>query len=99
MHEVRKEKRNPEKRQVLLSPVAEPLVTEVGWTENVSPHGLRVLTEWPWPRDTELTVLSSESELWDRARVVYCQPLSGNLFAMGLEFLTRTAELIMRSSV
>ena len=94
MHEIRKEKRNPQKRQVLLSPLEEPLVTEVGWTENVSPHGLRVLTEWPWPRDTQLTVLSSESELWDRARVVYCQPLSGDLFALGLEFLTRTAELI-----
>jgi PilZ domain len=99
MHEVRKEKRNPQKRQVLLSPLEEPLVTEVGWTENVSRHGLRVLTEWPWPRDTQLTVLSAETELWDRARVVYCQPLSGNLFALGLEFLTRTAELIMRSSV
>lgn len=31
--------------------------------------------------------------------VVYCQPLSGNLFALGLEILTRTAELMMRSSV
>lgn len=94
MQENRKEKRNPQKRQVLLSPLEEPLVTEDGWTENVSPHGLRVLTEWPWPRDTQLTVLSSESELWDRARVAYCQPLSGDVFALGLEFLTRTDELI-----
>ena len=94
MQENRKEKRNLQKRQVLLSPLEEPLITEAGWTENVSPHGLRVLTEWPWPRDTQLTVLSSESELTDRARVVYCQPLSGDLFALGLEFLTRTAELI-----
>ncbi len=98
MHEIRKEKRDPQKRKVLLSPLAEPLVTEVGWTENVSPHGLRVLTEWPWPRDTQLTVLSSESELWERARVVYCQPLPGSLFALGLEFLTRTPEWIMRSA-
>ena len=94
MQENRKDKRKPQKRQVLLSPLEEPLVTEVGWTENVSPHGLRVLTEWPWPRDTQLTVLSSESELWDRARVVYCQPFSGDRFALGLEFLTRTGELI-----
>ena len=98
MNDARKEKRNPQKHQVLLSPVEEPLVTEVGWTENVSRHGLRVLTEWPWPRDTQLTVLSSESELWERARVVYCQPLAGNFFALGLEFLTRTAEWIMRSA-
>jgi hypothetical protein len=98
MHEIWREKRDPQKRQVLLSPLAEPLVAEVGWTENVSRHGLRVLTEWPWPRDTQLTVLSSESELWDRARVVYCQPLSGSLFALGLEFPTRTGEWIMRSA-
>jgi len=96
--DARKEKRNPQKRQVLLSPLEELLVTEVGWTENVSRHGLRVLIEWPWPRDTRVIVLYSEGELWDRARVVYCQPLSGHLFALGLEFLTRTAELIMRSA-
>ena len=94
MQENRKEKRKPQKRQVPLSPVEEPLVTEVGWTENVSPHGLRVLMERPWPGDTQLTVLSSESELWDRARVVYCQTLSGDFFALGLEFLNRTAKLI-----
>jgi hypothetical protein len=98
VRDARKEKRNPQKRQVLLSPLEDPLVTEVGWTENVSRHGLRVLTEWPWPRDTQLAVLSRESELRGRARVVYCQPLLGNLFALGLEFLTRTAELIMQSA-
>ena len=98
MSDTRKEKRNPQKLQVLLSPVEDPLLTEPGSTENISPHGLRVLTEWPWPRDTPLTVLSSESELWERARVVYCQPLSGNSFALGLKFLTRTGEWIMRSA-
>ena len=71
MHEIRKEKRNLEKLQVLLSPVEEPLLIEPGWTENVSPHGLRVQTEWPWPRDTQVIVLFSGSELWERARVVY----------------------------
>ena len=98
MSDARKEKRNPQKLQVLLSPVEEPQLAERGSTENVSAHGLRVVTEWPWPRDTQLTVLSSESELWERARVVYCQPLSGNSFALGLEFLTRTGEWIMRSA-
>jgi hypothetical protein len=98
VNNARKQMRNPQKLQVLLSPVEEPLLAELGFTENVSSHGLRVLTEWPWPRDTQLTVLSYESELWERARVVYCQPLSGSLFALGLEFLTRTGEWIMRSA-
>ena len=97
MSDARREKRNPEKLQVLLSPVEEPLLTEPGSTENVSPHGLRVLTEWPWPRDTHLIVQTSEKELWERARVVYCQTLSGNSFALGLEFLARAGEWIMRS--
>lgn len=78
MIDARKEKRNPQKLQVLLSPVDEPLLAEPGSTENISPHGLRVLTEWPWPRDIQLIVQSSENELWERARVVYCQTLSGN---------------------
>jgi hypothetical protein len=98
VNDVRKEKRNRQKFRVLLSSVEEPQFTELGFTENVSPHGLRVLTEWPWPQDTQLTVLSYESELWERARVVYCQPLAGSLFALGLEFLTRTGEWIMRSA-
>jgi PilZ domain len=96
--DARKEKRNPRKLRVLLSPVEEPLLTEPGSTENVSPHGLRVLAEWPWPRETQLIVQSSENELWERARVVYCQTLSGNSFALGLEFLARIGEWIMRSS-
>jgi len=98
VRDTRKEKRNLQKLQVLLSPVEEPLLAELGFTENVSTQGLRVLTDWPWPRDTQLIVRSSENELLERARVVYCQPLSGNLFAMGLEFLTWTGEWIMRSA-
>ena len=98
MNDVRKEKRNRQKFRVLLSSVEEPQFTELGFTENVSPHGLRVLTEWPWPRDTQLTVLSSESELRKRARVVYCHPLSRDSFAQGLEFLTWRGEWIMRSA-
>lgn len=99
MSDGRIEKRNPQKLQVLLFPVDEPLLAEPGSAENVSPHGLRVLTEWPWPRDTQLIVQSSENELWERARVVYCQTLSRNSFALGLEFLARTGEWVMRSSV
>src|SRR5215469_18020529 len=36
MYEIRKEKRNPEKLQVLLSRMAEPLLTEAASTDNVS---------------------------------------------------------------
>jgi hypothetical protein len=98
MNEVRKEGRNTEKRQVLLLRMTEPLLTEAASTDNVSSHGMRVRTYQPWKRDTHLLVQSSEYELWGRAKVVYCQILPANTFALGLEFVSRTGAWIMRSA-
>jgi hypothetical protein len=94
---VRKEKRNPEKLQVLLSRAAEPFVTETASTEDVSAHGLRVRTKRLWKSGTHLTVHSSTGQLWARGKVVYCQGYSPNKFALGLELISRTIEWIMRS--
>ena len=97
MYEIRKEKRNPENLQILLSRMAEPLLTEAASTDNVSSHGMRVRTYRPWKQDTRLIVQSSENELWGSAKVVYCQVLPANTFALGLEFVARTGAWIMRS--
>ena len=99
MYEIRKEKRNPEGLQVLLSRMAEPLLTESASTENFSSHGMRVRTYRSWKRDTHLIVQSSKYELWGRGRVVYCQALPDKTFAIGLELAARTGEWIMRSSM
>jgi hypothetical protein len=99
MHEIRKEKRNPEKLQVLLSQMTEPLLTESASTDNVSSHGMRVRTHRLWKRDTHLIVQSSEGELWGRAKVVYCQTLPADTFALGIEFVARTGGWIMRLPV
>ena len=99
MYEIRQEKRSLEKLQVLLSRMAEPLLTEAASTENVSSHGMRVRTDRSWKRDTHLIVQSSEYVLWARARVVYCQPLSDRTFVIGLELTARTGDWIMRPSV
>jgi hypothetical protein len=98
VNEVRKEKRNHEKLQVLLSRMAEPFLTEAASTDNVSSHGMRVRTYRSWKRDSHLIVQSSEYELWGRAKVVYCQTLPANTFALGLEFVARTGAWIMRSA-
>ena len=98
MYEIRKEKRNPEKLQVLLSRMVEPLLTQAASTDNVSSHGMRVRTDGHWKRDTHLIVQPSEYVLWARAKVVYCQPLSDKTFAVGLELLARTGDWIMRAS-
>src|SRR5215831_17886244 len=84
MRDIRREQRNPEKLQVLLSRMAEPFLTEAASTENVSSHGMRVRTDGHWKRDSHLIVQSSEYVLWARAKVVYCQPLSDNTFVIGL---------------
>ena len=97
MSEVRKEKRNPQKLQLLLSRVADPLLTETALTENVSAHGLRIRTARLWKSGTHVTVSSFEGQLWARGKVVYCQVFSADKFALGLELTTRTIEWITRS--
>jgi len=87
----------PAQSSVLLSEMAEPLLTESASTDNVSSHGMRVRTHRLWKRDTHLIVQSSEGELWGRAKVVYCQALPANTFALGIEFVARTGGWIMRS--
>jgi len=89
MSENRKEKRNPERLQVLLSSAADPSSIESALTETVSSRGLRVRTERPWTRNTLVIVLTRKSELWARGRVAYCQPLPDETFAIGLELLRR----------
>jgi len=56
MYEIRKEKRNPEKLQVLLARMVEPSLTEAASTDNVSSHGMRVRTGGHWKRNTHLIV-------------------------------------------
>ena len=96
--ETRKAKRQSEKLLVLLSRVKEPWLTEAASTENVSSHGMRLLTDGLWKCDTNVIVQSSEYELWARAKVIYCQPFSDRTFAIGLELTTRTGGWIIRSS-
>jgi len=84
---MRKEERNTEKFQVMLGSSVDSSAIEPALTENISSHGLRARTKRLWEQDSVLIVLSSESGLWARARVVYCQALEDSTFAVGLELL------------
>src|SRR5260221_10581881 len=56
-------------------------------TENVSAHGVRVLTKRALPPQERLLVaspISNEEPI--PARVVYCQPLAEGVFGVGLQF-------------
>lgn len=78
----------------MLSSPARPLVLELAATENISSCGARIQTERPWKPDTPMLVKSPDGRLWARARVVYCQPLSGGAFALGLQYELRTGDWI-----
>ena len=82
---------------VQISSVEEPFACESCPTQDISYYGARLLTERSWTPDSRLIVKSSRGALWARARVVYCHPLSYKAFAVGLEFLVRTGELVTQS--
>jgi hypothetical protein len=58
-----------------------------GITENVSPHGVRVISNEPWKLNDRLNVHSLRSDFRARARVVYCDSLGANSFAISLQLL------------
>ena len=69
-----------------LSGPDKPLIYEITFTENVSPHGARVLSKRRWsPNDSVLVKLPQEG-CPSRARITYCQPLEEDEFATGLQF-------------
>lgn len=69
-----------------------------GVTENVSARGARVVTNKPWQPNDHVTVRSLLGSLRSRARVVYCQPLGNDSFAIGLELFVTIGEWTMPQS-
>lgn len=70
------------------APFAEAaLPSEVALTENVSPHGARILCKHHWQADEPVLLTSVPSDLAAHARVVYCQPLRGGEYALGLHLI------------
>ena len=61
--------------------------TESTFTENVSARGARVVSTRRWEQGERLTFVARTGEFRSSARVAYCQPLQGDGFAIGVEFL------------
>jgi hypothetical protein len=81
----RTENRMPMKVTVDLSSLDLRTPAQEGVTENVSPRGARVLTNRPWKPNDRLNVRSLRGNFRSRARVVYCVPVEGERFAIGLK--------------
>src|SRR5215467_1740061 len=63
-----------------------------GITENVSPHGARIVTGRNWQPDERINLRSLWGTLRSRARVVYCEAQAEGSFVIGVELIARTGE-------
>jgi len=88
----RVENRSPVHVTVDLSGLDIHTAAQQGMTENVSARGARVVTNKPRQPNEHLTVRSLLGSLRSRARVVYCQPLGNDSFAIGLELFVSAGE-------
>ena len=83
----RAESRIPMEIPVLIDGHREAPGSESTFTENVSARGARVVSVRRWEKGESLMFVSRTGEFRSAARVAYCQPLHGEGYAVGVEFL------------
>src|ERR1700756_4844781 len=83
----RTEDRIPMKIGVFLEGNRQVPGAESTFTENVSVRGARVVSVRRWEPDDRLMLTSRTGEFRSSARVAYCQPMQGDGFAIGVEFM------------
>jgi hypothetical protein len=93
----RVERRIPMEIPVVLEGHRETPGSESTFTENVSARGARVTSTRRWDKDAPLTFASRTGEFRSSARVAYCQPLHGDGYAIGVEFLEPTGRWVVQS--
>jgi PilZ domain len=93
----RAEKRIPMEIPVLIDGHRQAPGSESTFTENVSARGARVVTVRRWEQGEPLTFVSRTGEFRSPARVAYCQPLQGEGFAIGVEFLEPKGRWVVQS--
>jgi hypothetical protein len=91
----RLEDRSPVHVTVDLAGLDVHTAAQQGITENVSARGARVVTSKPWHPNDHVKVRSLLGSLRSRARVVYCQPVGNDSFAIGLELFVSVGEWIL----
>jgi hypothetical protein len=93
----RTERRIPMEIPVVLDGHRRTPGTESTFTENVSVKGARVTSVRRWDKGESLTFASRTGEFRSSARVAYCQPLHGDGYAIGVEFLEPTGRWVVQS--
>ena len=84
--DARIEKREPLPVQLYLASLDDPRTRERTVTEDVSPHGARVLTQRCWNPGEVPLLTPLIGEYPKHARVVYCTRQSNGGYCVGIEF-------------
>ena len=79
------QKRTPTTVALQITSAGQPFITELAFTENVSLHGVRAVTERAWKPGERVVVKSYHGSIQSRARVIYCHRLAKKRYAVGLE--------------
>ena len=80
-----------------LESVSDPSSIEMAWIENISNQGARVITLRRWRVDDQL-VLMSFAFRSAVARVIYCQPVTGDRYAIGIKFNDPIPEAVISTT-
>jgi len=71
--------------------------SEATFTENVSARGARVVSIRRWDKNARLVLASRTGDFRSAARVAYCQPIHGEGYAIGVEFLEPQGRWVVES--
>jgi PilZ domain len=85
----RNEKRTPKAVYVEVLRLDESQPMKMAVTENVSPRGARIVTEYDCPPGKQVVITALEEGVRSLARVVYCEPVESSRFAVGLQLVLR----------
>jgi hypothetical protein len=77
---------------VYIASLEEPRARERTLTENVSPHGARIISKRFWKSGGESLITPLTGEFPQVGRVIYCLPKAGDHFCLGVEFPDRTVK-------
>lgn len=94
----RRESRIPMEIPVVLDGHRQVPGVESTFTENVSAKGARVVSVRRWDKDSQLVLASRTGEFRSAARVAYCQPVRGDGYVIGLEFLEPKGRWVVESA-
>jgi len=95
----RRENRIPMEIPVVLEGNRQTPGVESTFTENVSARGARVVSTRRWEKGAPLIFASRTGEFRSAARVAYCQPLHGDGYAVGVEFLEPVGRWVVQSAI